>query len=371
MKIILNENDKQKLDHIFSMKDENIEVSSLYNSVLDENYNCITLDIINSYMKDEGISKEEAIQETFYSFLNLSIDDPIIEKMNSDTSFGSFCEVNPFEFENHPFNKLPIKNVALGPYRLEYNYFEPYELFNSDEVKADINNYFSEKTTVSYFTKKVKYLSLIMKKEVWMSITPHEINTMKKNISEASGDVITFGLGLGYFAYEVSNKNNVKSITIIEKDGKVIELFKRNILPFFPHPEKIKIIKQDAFVFFDTEMRNLNYDYVFIDIYHTPDDALPLYLKFKNIERKHNFNNIHYWIEESIICLFRRYILALFEEYFQGYTEEYYMSEDTTEDKIMKALYNHFKEKTFTSIEEINDLLSNKNLIDLAKKIKY
>lgn len=371
MKITLNEKNLSELDKIFSTRDENIEVSSLYNSILNENYNCITEDIVKEFMLNNGLSRNEAVIDVFYNFLNLSSDDPLVEKMNEDTSFGSINELNVDEFINHSFNKLQIKNIALGPYRLEYNYFEPFELFNNDETTADKNNYYSEHTKVSYFPSKVKYLSLIMKNKVWMSITPHEINTMREDIKNAYGNVITFGLGLGYYAYEVSKKENVNSVTIIEKDSKVIELFKRNILPSFINQEKIKIIKADAFNYFENDMKDSNYDYAFIDIYHTPDDALPLYLKFKHLEKKHSFKNIHYWIEKSILCLFRRYVLALLEEYFQGYTMEDYQNENTIEDKIMKKLFNHFKDKCITSIEEINYLLTDENLINLSKEIQF
>ena len=60
-----------------------------------------------------------------------------------------------------------------------------------------------------------------------MLITPNEIETMKKSISEATGNVLTYGLGLGYYAYMVSMKENVESVTIVEKDKEIIDLFKK------------------------------------------------------------------------------------------------------------------------------------------------
>lgn len=40
------------------------------------------------------------------------------------------------------------------------------------------------------------------------------------------------------------------------------------------------------------------YDYVFVDIWHDPSDGVPLYLKFKALERKET--KYSYWIEDTI-----------------------------------------------------------------------
>ena len=63
----------------------------------------------------------------------------------------------------------------------------------------------------------------------------------------AFGNVLTFGLGLGYYAYMVSEKESVESVTIVEMNEDVIQLFKKYVLPQFKNAEKIKIIKADAF----------------------------------------------------------------------------------------------------------------------------
>ena len=82
---------------------------------------------------------------------------------------------------------------------------------------------------------------------IWMTITPNEIETMKEAVDGAFGHVLTFGLGLGYYAYMVSEKDNVESITIVEINEDVIHLFNKYVLPQFKNARKIKIIKADAF----------------------------------------------------------------------------------------------------------------------------
>ena len=102
---------------------------------------------------------------------------------------------------------------------------------------------------------------------------------------------------LRYYAYMVSMKENVESVTIVEKDKEIIDLFNEYILPQFKNKSKIKIINDDAFNYFK---KDIYYDYVFVDIWHDPSDGIDLYLKFKNLEK----DNIKYsyWIEDTLKC---------------------------------------------------------------------
>lgn len=68
----------------------------------------------------------------------------------------------------------------------------------------------------------------------WMAIKPNEIETMRQPIARAAGQVVAFGLGMGYYAFMVSEKPEVKTLTIVERDENVIALFREHILPQFP-----------------------------------------------------------------------------------------------------------------------------------------
>ena len=59
-----------------------------------------------------------------------------------------------------------------------------------------------------------------------MSIIPNEIETMKEAIETVKGNVLVYGLGLGYFPYMISLKNDVNKITIIEKEDILFEEYK-------------------------------------------------------------------------------------------------------------------------------------------------
>ena len=128
-----------------------------------------------------------------------------------------------------------------------------------------------------------------------MLITPNEIETMKSPIEKAFGDVATYGLGLGYFAFMASEKETVSSVTVVERDEKVIRLFEEHILPQFPHKNKIRIVNEDALVYAQGENRH---DFVFADIWHDPSDGCDLYLKLKACEREGVA--YEYWIENTL-----------------------------------------------------------------------
>ena len=128
----------------------------------------------------------------------------------------------------------------------------------------------------------------------WMSITPNEINTMRSVIEEASGNVLTYGLGLGYFAYMCSIKPEVASVTVVEKDPSVIALFQKEILPQFKQKDKIRVIKADAFEYAAAVKEE--YDLTFADLWHDVQDGIPCYTELKKIER----GKTRYWIEKTM-----------------------------------------------------------------------
>ena len=172
--------------------------------------------------------------------------------------------------------------------------YEPYEIFvYNDLEKMDDGRLIPQ---IGYFEEKYYFPCVYENGREWMLITPNEINTMKRYIGEAFGDVTTYGLGLGYYAYMVSNKDNVKSVTIVEKDKEVISLFKKYILPQFKNKDKIKIVCSDAFIY---HKKHIKTDYVFVDIWHDPSDGVELYRQFKMIERPNT--KYGYWIEKTML----------------------------------------------------------------------
>ena len=83
-----------------------------------------------------------------------------------------------------------------------------------------------------------------------------------------------------------AEKDSVNSVTIIEKEKDVIDLFTKFILPQFPHKEKITIVQADALDYMQ-QLEDGTFDYCFADIWIGNDDII-LYMKLKKICERFN-----------------------------------------------------------------------------------
>ena len=118
------------------------------------------------------------------------------------------------------------------------------------------NKDYIEINSLGYFKEKFPFLSLNYQGVTWMNITPNEIETMEKSIEEIKGDVIVFGLGLGYLPFMVINKEEVSHVKIIENDPNIIKIFKDNLLDYFPNKEKLEIVQDDATKYLKTDLKS-------------------------------------------------------------------------------------------------------------------
>lgn len=370
MNIELDPIGKETLEKLLESKEQNIEVSQWLNDYLENHYDAIDESALEEKQKEEGYTKEVAFSACFYELLGFDPDDPEVERLKEENGFCDFKVVDESLMKDNPYGKaIHIKGKpARGRYALSNNYFAPYEGFNlEDTFSSGEASYYKEKNTLGYFSSKVSYPVLTDKDEVWMSLTPHEILTMKKPIEEAKGKVLTFGLGLGYFAFMVSEKEEVSSVTIIEKDNNVIRLFEENLLPMFPHKEKIHIIKEDCFHYFEKKITSENYDFLFVDIYHTAEDGLSTYLRLMR-EEKEDGPAVSFWIEPSLLCLLRRYVLTLIEENLNGYEEKDYLEPTREEENNLLTLFKAMKGVALKTKEDLFTLLSDDGLRKLARK---
>ena len=288
------------------------------------------------------------------------------EEVNESSLPYPIKRLNPKEYSENPyFVNVKPKAKKDGAFRLDYLKKPRHIGFVYDEMVVK-GKLYEETTPFGYFDKPFEFLALLEKERIWMSVTPHEINTMKEPIRKAKGKVITLGLGLGYFAYMVHLKDEVSHVTVVEKDRRVIELFKENILPFFPHKEKIEIIEGDAIEYMEEAAP---FDYLFADLWHFAIDGLPLYLKLNKFEKKYPSSSFDYWIEPSMLILIRKALIILVEEELANTTDDDYKDAATTSDEVVNALHFLLKEKEFKSTKELLEFLKEDNLKSLAKTL--
>ncbi len=308
-----------------------------------------------------GLDPDELLE-----FLELDLSN-MEEKAFFDDYFNdSLKELNSNDFTNNPYVKLTNNiNVKKGPYALGKITLKPGQTIPYNDISVNSELFYLETSHIGYFTKPFSYFALMKDDVVWMSTDPNEIITMDPYIKKAHGNILVMGLGLGYYPYMASLNDKVKSITIIEKDQNVIDIFNKYILPKFNITKPFNIIHDDAFRFI-RKNDMAKYDYIFMDIWHNAEDGLPLYLRFKSLLKNYK-GETGYWLEESLIAMYRRCLLTLIEENLMGYTDKNYQKVENEYDKIINDLYFQTKNIKFNSFEEIKEFLSNESILNFLK----
>ena len=187
---------------------------------------------------------------------------------------------------------------TAGSIDLVYETIQPMELFVADDFRTDAQGHVFPQ--LGWFSGDFSFPAIREDGRVWMTVTPNEINTIQPAIRETRGKVLTYGLGLGYYAFHALLKENVSSVTIVEKNPQVIDVFRRLLLPFFPRRNDLHIIEADAFEYAESIMPHEHFDTVFTDLWHDVADGLPMYLRMKALEVPGP--TYLYWIEKTLRC---------------------------------------------------------------------
>ena len=99
--------------------------------------------------------------------------------------------------------------------------------------------------------------------EPWMSLTPNEVYAFRDKIKVAHGKVGIAGLGMGWLARRVSERDEVDSVDVVEIDENIIEFFGKQF------NDKVRLIHDDAY-----NHDWLQYDVVIWDIWMNYDDSM-------------------------------------------------------------------------------------------------
>ena len=340
MKINLSNEDKNKFYNLLKIKDNNIDISNMLLTAF------AYVDFINA---DELDKNNEVSSIKSMILDNVEVEDDELKNAFIEQVDIQKCDMN--KYFNDYVKLLDKVNFSFGKYSLKKVTYEPYQLFALDEI--EVKEDYKEISKVGYFDKPFSYKALFEGKDLWMSLNPNEINTMASSIEKAKGRVLVLGLGMGYITYMLSNKKNVTSITVVERNKENIALFKKHLFSLFPNKTKITIIEDDAINFVKHYYK---YDYIFADLWFAPEDGLEYYLKLNDIEKKNNIK-IDYWLETSLKQMKRRYLIELIKEQLEGSDESWYQSEKEIEDRIFKRLYLDTKNIVINNIEGIKELL--------------
>lgn len=260
---------------------------------------------------------------------------------------------NPSSFLDIPYNKDikfdSVKNngsVSLQKFTINKNILHMFDYPISDEYL---------KTYVLYgaYTKNIDTFRIVENGNTYMTPTIMEYNTMKDEIDRASGKVLTFGLGIGFFQYMCLLKDNVESVTVIEKNEIIIDFFEEYILPQFKN-KNIKIIKGNAYDYFKKDFFEI-YDYVFVDIHFNNNDGFEVYRNL--LKSDVDMSNVGFWIENQILLEIKMLVASYLFNHLKGTLSE------------VLALENNFKEE----FRYIHKLFRQENIIidNEEKVLKY
>lgn len=124
-----------------------------------------------------------------------------------------------------------------------------------------------------------KFVRLMHKGEVVMSNTDMEKRTNSSFMINAHGNVLIGGLGIGLILLAIQDKEEVKQITVVEKNKEVIELVGGQL----PLNSKVHIVHDDVFEYKPLFKYNTIYmdiwNYINSDVYN--NEMKPLISRYR------------------------------------------------------------------------------------------
>lgn len=136
------------------------------------------------------------------------------------------------------------------------------EKFEVTKQEADLHNMRCAFTRRDGFIVPGTYTRLTRNGTIVMSDTPSEINDHLGFIYVANGRVLVAGLGLGVVVSALCAKEDVDSVTVIEKSKDVISL----VAEYIRH-EKLTVIEADIFTW--KPPKGVTWDFAWFDIWDT------------------------------------------------------------------------------------------------------
>lgn len=226
-------------------------------------------------------------------------------------SFNQWAKdvLTPITDDMKPFSgpaELRSSGMKLGPdfifgmITLKRQYIQTPTLFGMmgrpRKVTARLNTLGGGKQGSVEFTDDVSLPCLHNKSGPIMSMTPLEVFTLRPGFKKARGKCLVGGLGLGYFARRILERESVEAVTVIEKDPHVAQFFGD---PILAKHKNVKIVVDDVWEF----IRNCDisqFDSILLDVWQDAGDSF----EDKNlmeVQRKHD--RVWAWAEYDA-CLY-------------------------------------------------------------------
>ena len=304
MRVVLNQSDRESLKRLRATCDSNYRLTRLYSRYLSEAPRLVSSDMISELTKC-GITEEHAFGLILSAAFGLdtenSADDRRFER---DYILPSIKKLDPKRYTENPYYKnIRIPDVTSGKWQLKNQTYEPYQGFICDDL-FPLPDY-REISKIGFFSESFDFPAILENGNEWMTLTPVDLDTCTEAIAFARGNVVTFGLGLGYYTYMVSEKEEVSSVTAIDISDDAIGMFKKYILPQFPRRDKVRVVKCDAFEYAEKIMPGEKFDFAFVDTWRDVSDGFDMYIRMKRLEKLNGGTEFSYWVEGLILSHLR------------------------------------------------------------------
>ena len=297
----MNYVEKEKFEKVRATFRLNFAVTRLYADYLNNHPDCITRELVELICEGTDMSDAEALVGILTELFGIEFDRSVEDRrLIRDYLTPSVRMMDPERYTKNPYYiNIKIPNRRLGNWELKTESYKPYRAVIAGDM--EIFPDFREVPPLGFFKEEFFFPAVLEDGNEWMTLTPVDLDTCEEAIEAARGKVVTFGLGLGYYAYMVSEKTEVESITVVEKSPDVIKLFREHILPQFAHPEKVKIVEADAFEYAERVMPTEGFDLAFVDTWRDASDGVPMYERMKRLEHLSGGTKFLYWIENFLI----------------------------------------------------------------------
>ena len=284
------------------IEQDNGRILALLSAYLNERPRAVEPATLRELIDECGLDAEEAYLLALAGAMGLDIaDDRADRDLFERYLRGWVRRLDPAVYTADPyFSRVRVPEKRLGRWELRRQAFAPCELIVCGDMTRSPDGRIHAR--LGWFGEEFAYPAVLEGGREWMLITPNEIETMRPAVAKARGRVLAFGLGLGYFPFMVLEKTEVSSVTVVERDPDVLSLFQEELLPQFPHKEKISLVHADAFDFARERLPGGGWDFVFTDLWHDAGDGLPLYLRMKALEPLAQGGEFAYWIEPTLRC---------------------------------------------------------------------
>lgn len=292
----MNERDRIKYERLFDTVRRNFRVTRLFTEYLERYPELITKEMIETVCDGGDTTANEAIVAILSEAFALDFDDREDRRIIMDYLTPSVRLLDKEKYEENPYYKnIRLKNVIDNDWEIRWEEYKPYQAVICDDMKI-----LDDKREIPYlgfFPDGFSFPAILEDGNEWITLTPVDLDTCEEAIEAAHGRVVTFGLGLGYYAYMAARKDNVESVTVVELSPNVIRLFKKHILPRMECRDKIRIVNADAFQYAEETMPSEDFDVAFVDTWRDASDGAPMYRRMKALEHLSPKTRFLYWVE--------------------------------------------------------------------------